>query len=127
MVWYEPADLRKEERRVDAAIALAAACHMSDAKWRKLLGALRALGVGPLQWKFVRCERVFEAPVPPAYGLLERTLGDVPPYPYGPYREIEWVAIPADRTEEVTEALDSLGRFPVERTDMGVRVVGYTW
>src|SRR4051812_43853412 len=87
----DQADRQEKQRRVDAAIARASACHMSDTKWRKLFGLLRELGVGPLRWKFVRDDRVFVQPAPPAFAVLERTFGDVLPYPYGPYREIEWV------------------------------------
>ena len=100
---------------------------MSDAKWRKLFEALRELGFGPLQWKFIRDDRVFVQPVPPATAVLERTLGDVLPYPYGPFREIEWVEIPAERAAAVVESLIAIGRFPIHQGESGVRVVGYDW
>jgi hypothetical protein len=54
---------------------------MSDARWRKLLAALAALYLGPARRKFVRDDRVFEPPTPPARVILERSLGDVPPAP----------------------------------------------
>jgi len=127
MAWGGEADRDEMQRRVDAAIARATACHMSDAKWRKLLAALRELDIGPLRWKFIREDRVFVQPVPPAHAVLERTLGDVLPYPYGPFREIEWVEVPAERAAGVVEALATLGQFPIQRLDSGVRVVGYTW
>jgi hypothetical protein len=100
---------------------------MSDAKWRKLFAALRELGVGPLRWKFVREDRVFVQPSPPTHAVLERTLGDVLPYPYGPYREIDWVEMPAERAAGVVEALAAVGQFPLRQLASGVRVVGYTW
>jgi hypothetical protein len=88
---------------------------------------LRELGVGPLRWKFVRDDRVFVEPAPPAHAMLEQMLGDVLPSPYGPYREIEWVEVPAERAAGVIEALAAVGPFPVQQLDSGVRVVGYTW
>ncbi len=127
MAWGDEADRQERQRRVDAALARASACHMSSTKWRMLLTALRELGVGPLRWKFVRDERVFVQPAPPAHAVLERTLGDVLPYPYGPYREIEWVEVPAERAAGVVEGLAAVGQFPVQQLDSGVRVVGYTW
>ncbi len=54
MAWNDEADRREQARRVDAAIARALACHMSNAKWRKLFPALRELGVGRMAWKFIR-------------------------------------------------------------------------
>ena len=85
------------------------------------------LGLGPIRWKFVRDDRVFEQPVPPARAILERSLGDVLPDSYVPYREIEWVEVPADRSAGVVDALAAAGRFPVREHPDGVRVVGYTW
>jgi hypothetical protein len=127
VTWGKEADRQEAQRRVDALIARASACHMSDAKWRKLFAALRELDVGPLRWKFIRDDRVFAQPVPPAPEVLERTLGDVLPYPYGPFREIEWVEVPAGRAAGVVEALAAVGQFPVRQLDSGVRVIGYTW
>jgi hypothetical protein len=100
---------------------------MSDAKWRKLFAALRECGVGPLRWKFVGDDHIFLEPVPLATEVLERTIGDVLPYPYGPFREIEWIEVPAERAAEVVAALAAVGQFPVQQLDSGVRVIGYTW
>ena len=127
MAWGDEADRQEKQRRVDATIARASACHMSDAKWRKLFALLRELDVGPLRWKFVRDDRIFVQPAPAADAELERTLGDVLPDPYGAYREIEWVEISTERAAGVTEALAAVGQFPVKQLDSGVRVVGYTW
>jgi hypothetical protein len=127
VAWGAETDGREAQRRVDALIARASACHMSDAKWRKLFATLRSLGVGPLRWKFIHDDRVFAEPVPPAPEVLERTLGDVLPYPYGPFREIEWVEVPAERAAGVVAALAAVGQFPVQQLDSGVRVIGYSW
>ena len=126
-MWGAESDRQEKQRRVDAAIARASACHMSNARWRKLFAALRELGVGPLRWKFVGDDRVFVQPVPPAQAVLERTLGDVLPYPYGPYREIEWVEMPAECAIGVIAALAAVGQFPVQQSRSGVPVAGYTW
>lgn len=75
MVGSDEAERQEMQRRIDAAIARASACHMSNAKWRKLFAALRELGVGPLRWKFVRDDRVFVQPSPPAHAVLEQMLG----------------------------------------------------
>ena len=127
MTWSDAADQRETEWRIDATISRASACHMSDAKWRKLFESLRELGVGPLRWKFIRDDRIFVQPVPPAPAVLERMLDDVLPYPYGPFREIEWVEIPAERGAGVVEALSAVGQFLIHQGELGVRVVGYTW
>lgn len=120
-------DRHERQRRIDAAIAGASARHMSDAKWRKLFAALAALGVGPVRWKFIRDDRVFEQPVPPAHAVLERSLGDVLPDPYVPYREIDWVEVPADRAAGVAAALAAVGEYPVREHEGGIRIVGYSW
>lgn len=127
MTWGDEADRQEMQRRIDAAIARASVCHMSNAKWRKLFAVLRELEVGPVRWKFVRDNRVFLHPVPPADALLEKMLGDVLPYPYGPYREIEWIEVPAERAAGVIEALAAIGQFPIQRLETGLRIVGYTW
>ena len=127
VAWGDEADRQEKQRRVDAAVARATASHMSNTKWRKVFAALLELGVGPVRWKFVGDDHVFVQSVPPAHAVLERMLGDVLPYPYGQYREIEWVEVPAARAAGVIEALAAVGQFPVRQCDTGLRVVGYTW
>jgi hypothetical protein len=119
---------RKEHlRRVDAAIARATACHMCNAKWLKFFAVLRAHNIWPLRWKFVRDDRVLSCPAPREWGLREDGFGDVMPYPYGPFREIEWVEVPAERAAGLVEAVAAVGQFPVQQLDSGVRIVGYSW
>jgi hypothetical protein len=105
----------------------AAAYQMCDAKWRELFPALRELGVGPLRWKFVHDDRVYVEAAPAAESTLERSLGDVLPYPYAPFREIEWIEVPVDRSGAVAAALASIDRLPVRQYDSGVRVLGNAW
>src|ERR1044072_5318113 len=125
MSWNDEASQRELQRRIDATIARAATRSMSDAKWRKLFQALHELGIEKVRWKFLRDERVFVASVPSASVVLEGMLGDVLPYPYGPFREIEWIEIPAEFATGLSAALEAIGKFPVQQLDSGVRVVAY--
>jgi hypothetical protein len=127
VAWNDEADRRERQRRVDATIARATACHMSDAKWRKLLLALRELGVGRMAWKFVRSDQLYYQEPPPAWALLESCLGDFGIAPAVPYREIDWVEIPAERAAGVLEGLAAIGQFPVQQVASGMRVIGYSW
>jgi hypothetical protein len=49
------------------------------------------------------------------------------PYPYGPFREIDWVEVPTEGAAGVVEALAAVGQFPIQQRDSGIRVIGYTW
>jgi hypothetical protein len=46
---------------------------------------------------------------------------------YGPFCEIEWGEVPAERAAGLMEALAAVRQFPVRQLDSVVRVVGYTW
>lgn len=127
MAWGDADDRREHQRRVDAAIARASASHMSNAKWLKFFAVLRDLDIWPLRWKFVRQDGVASHPAPEESGLRADGLGDVLPYPYGPFREIEWVEVPAERATGLVEALAAVGQFPIQQLASGVRVVGYSW
>jgi hypothetical protein len=118
---------REQQRREDAYLARASACYMSNAKWRKFFAVLRTVVVGPLRWKFVRDDRVFTASIPPPTGLREDGFGDIMPYPYGSFREIDWVEVPAEHAAAAVEALATVGHFPIRYLASGVRVVGYSW
>lgn len=104
-----------------------AAHRMTDAKWRDLFAALRKADSGPLRWKFVRDGRIYVEPAPPAGAALERALGDVLPYPYAPYREIEWVEVPAARAGAVAGPLTAIDGLPILQLNSGLRVLGNTW
>lgn len=86
----------------------------------------------------MRDERVSSASAPHASELLPKHLPDSLPYPYGPYREIDWIEIPAqhsaDRWVTRTNDLDALmaelrelGQLPLTRTDSAIRISGYEW
>lgn len=119
-------DLLEAQRRVDATIARASACHMSNAKWRKLFMIVHSLDIGPLRWKFIRGEKVFEAFAPSADELLDESFGHVYPAEGLPYRELDWVEIPAEHSTRVIEAL-APANFPLQQHESGVRIVGYSW
>ena len=127
MAWNDEADRHEQQRRVDAAISRASACHMSNAKWRKLFSTLRQLGVGRLAWKFVGSEQISHQEPPPDWALMESCLGDFGIAPAVPYREIDWVEVPAERAAGVAEGLAQLGQFPMVVLPSGIRITGYSW
>lgn len=113
----------REEQRMDAAIGRALVRHMSNAKWRKVFAVLTERSVGPVRFKLLRDERVGTRGPQERAGAT--TLGDELPAPCLPYRWIEWIETPLARAEEVERALAAVGRFPLRRTETGLRVVGY--
>jgi hypothetical protein len=127
MAWNTADERQEHHRRVDAAIARASACHMSNTKWFEFFAVLRHLDIWPLRWKFVRQDGVAACPAPRESGLCADGLGDVMPYPYCPFREIEWVEVPSEHAVGLVEALAAVGQFPVQLLASGVRVVGYSW
>ena len=120
-------DRREQQRRVDAAITRSSACHMSDAKWRKLFLALRELGVGRMAWRFVRSDQLYHQPPPPEWALMESCIGDFGVAVGVAYREIDWVEVPAEQATGVAEELAAVGHFPVRQAAFGLRIVGYSW
>lgn len=119
--------------------------HMSDTKWRKLLCALDEAGFGRAQIivQFIDCPEPGVMTLPTRADLW-------PPRPYvdsmsvGPFelRAIAWLELPAVARwpgrdgrpvpgipQDVARAravLESLGRFPLEETERGLRVIGYS-
>jgi hypothetical protein len=119
-------ELEELQCRMDARIRSAAAALMNNTKWREVLRVLR--GRGAFRWKFVGNERVFLQAAPYAdWGLLEKGLGDVLPYCFGPYREIDWIELSFEQAEVVEPLLKSLGQIPIYKTEAGVRITGYLW
>ncbi len=100
---------------------------MSNAKWRRLFRLLQETEARRVLWKFIGDERVFDAPPPMLRDVLDDSLGDVLPYPYGPYREIEWIEIPAEQARDVENRLGRIGRFPLQQVEGRLRVAGYVW
>lgn len=76
--------------------------------------------------------------------LLETTFDDCLPYPYGPYKEIEWLLIPSEyphpKSDEkrplknkennltyIKSIIGGLGKYPIEVSEQGLKIVGYEW
>ena len=112
---------------------------MSDTKWREvfhLLDDSRHLR-SPIRWHFVGDERIFVARVPSA-PLLATKLPDALPYPYGPYREIDWIEVPGTHQQQallpsendldaLEAELQTLGQLPLVRSAEALRISGYSW
>ncbi|GJD64005.1 DUF6678 family protein [Methylobacterium frigidaeris] len=137
---HKNADLRRLAARARRDFSVA---RMADTKWRKLFGALREAVPGiRMRVKFLNVAepRDFGTPWtvwlhPPRPWIDTAVLGPVE------LRAIEWLDVPAvvhcpggsgrsDR--ETVQDLDTveacpaaLGRFPVERSERGLRVTGY--
>jgi hypothetical protein len=124
---YDEAHREETQRRIDATIARAKVCHMSNTKWWKLLTDLKHLGIGPVRCKFLRDSRVFLQPIPDYDSLPKYKFGDGVLCPHRPFREIEWIEIPAEQARGLSEWLATVAQFPVEQRDSGLRVIGYTW
>lgn len=130
-----------DEQRIRAKLATARACLMNNCRWREVLSVLaRSAHLNtPIRWRFVRDDRTFFESVPSLHGLglLPERLPDELPYPYGPYREIDWIEVPVsapttkiiqhNNLEALAGELESLGQLPMERTDAGLRISGYVW
>jgi hypothetical protein len=94
------------------------AAFMSDTKWRKALQAISeaGLGVDTMLVKFIDIEEPKQMRFPPSFAC---------PLPYmdtiefGPteLRSIEWL--------EIEALLAPLGKFPIEKSNSGSRLVGY--
>lgn len=116
---------------------------MSDTKWRRLFVALNEaeIGIDQIVVKFVDAEKTHAIRMP-SLGSLH------PPYPYidtiefGPIElcAIEWIEIPEIPTpsiegvpasavkQDIASAralIVSLGEYPVEDSDSGLKIVGY--
>ena len=80
-----------------------------------------------MAWRFVRSDQLTHQPPPPESALMESCLGDFGHAVGVPYREIDWVEIPAEQSAGVAEGLAAVGRFPVQQVATGLRIVGYSW
>ncbi|MEO6457784.1 MAG: DUF6678 family protein [Chloroflexia bacterium] len=138
--------LEKRQKKVEQVIAAFSHAHMSNTKWRKafLILSAHTLGLTRCHWKFVADERVFTTSFPREADLLEEHLADGVFQPEFVYREIEWIEIPAQYQIEdnrlmsrppnttyqnvtgALEALNRIGHFPVELTETGLIIRGYS-
>lgn len=95
---------------------------MSDTKWRMLIAAVRDArkDIRRVTIKFIDVASVLQMLFPPS---LLCPWPHIDTIEFGPVelRAIEWMEFEAD----LTNLLDSIGRFPVELGDGRTRVVGY--
>jgi len=132
--------MNETQRRIERKISDASVALMNNSKWRKLLAEIDGVAFG-LKWKFINSERIYTAQVP---SLLETTFGDCLPYPYGPYKEIEWLLIPIEyphpnsdehrplenkknNLTHIKSTIGALGKYPIEESGAGLKVIGYKW
>ena len=115
---------------------------MSDSKWRRLFESLdsRGLGLHQVIWKFVGRDREFRSSLPSVDQLKESYVVDFAFNDF-PYKEIEWVEVPAvaipygweqvpakhspQDLERVTQTLTDIGQFEIERRERGLRIYGW--
>ncbi|RZF60543.1 hypothetical protein EWE75_22590 [Sphingomonas populi] len=95
---------------------------MSDTKWRKAFRAISesGLGIREMLVKFIDVEEPKRMRFPPS---LACPLAYMDTIEFGPteLRSIEWLEVEAN----VEILLTRLGKFPIEKSDGGSRLVGY--
>lgn len=121
--------------------------HMSNVKWRKLFEACENFGepIGGVRWKFIGSEDSFLCSICVSDCLIDDArFGDCDPSPYAKLKEIEWIEIPekfddprSDAKRKLPEKrndvlaivcyLNSVGKFPIFKSEKGIRIVGYEW
>ena len=93
---------------------------MSDTKWRKLFSAVEELGSSHMIVKFIDLEEPRQMRFPPSLACPKAFMDTIE---FGPVelRAIEWLELPI----ELKPIVDPIGKFPLERTEIGTRVIGY--
>lgn len=93
---------------------------MSDTKWRKLFGAVEQLGSGHMIVKFIDVDEPRQMRFPPSLACPKAFMDTIE---FGPVelRAIEWLELPID----LAPIVDPFGKFPLEPTEVGTRVIGY--
>jgi hypothetical protein len=95
---------------------------MSDTKWRKAFRTISGAGLGIREMlvKFIDVEEPKRMRFPPS---LACPLAYMDTMEFGPteLRSIEWLEVEAD----IEMLLIPLGKFPIEKSDRGSRLVGY--
>ena len=93
---------------------------MSDTKWRKLFGAVGQLGPGHMIVKFIDLEEPRRMRFPPSLACPKAFMDTIE---FGPVelRAIEWLELPIN----LAPILRPIGKFQLEPTPIGTRVIGY--
>ncbi|MEO1731722.1 MAG: hypothetical protein AAFR64_13435 [Pseudomonadota bacterium] len=93
---------------------------MSDTKWRKLFGAVQQLGPGQMIVKFIDLEEPRRMRFPPSFACPKAFMDTIE---FGPVElcAIEWLELPID----LEPIVRPIGKFPLETTPIGTRVIGY--
>ncbi|WP_435017868.1 hypothetical protein TA3x_005489 [Tundrisphaera sp. TA3] len=122
----------------ERAVAAFSASFMSDAKWRKALGAIADAGLGLrwATWKFIDEDRLYDWGVPTRRDLLPTGLADGRFQPEE-YRWIEWIRFPrsgpptgdgdpvAQDLDGLKRVLAAIGHFRIEEDERGLTLFGY--
>lgn len=93
---------------------------MSDTKWRKLFGAVKQFGRGHMIVKFIDVDEPQQMRFPPSLECPKEFMDTIE---FGPVelRAIEWLELPID----LAPIVGPIGKFPLEPTEVGTRVIGY--
>ncbi|WP_379553097.1 DUF6678 family protein [Qipengyuania sp. DGS5-3] len=93
---------------------------MSDTKWRKLFNAIEGQDIQQMNVKFIDVPEPRTMNFPP---WLDCHYAYMDSIEFGPVelRSIEWLELPMD----IEPLVSSLGKFPLERTETGTRIIGY--
>ncbi|AMV40599.1 hypothetical protein [Planctomyces sp. SH-PL62] len=112
---------------------------MSDARWRKVLGAIAdaELGLCHASWKFLDSDQLHDWGVPDRNHILPSRLADGRFQPEE-YRWIEWIHFPRSwhpdpasafayeqDLEGLKRVLDSVGKLQVREDERGLTLFGY--
>jgi len=134
-------DIDRTPRRdpYERAVAALSVSYMSDAKWRKVLGAIADAGIELRRavWKFVDSEQLFDWGVPCRSHLLATRLADGRFQPVE-YKRIEWIRFPrhgrpdAASGDLVAQDIDGLkrvlaacGQVHYTEDEQGLTLYGY--
>ena len=141
-------NLDERQRRINSKITSATITYMSNAKWRKFFNALIDYpgSINGMQMKFIGDERLFSN-----LGNIrhyeddEVGFRDEMPYPYGQFREIDFLLIPKtfqnpkanshrvlpDLQNDLCSLksyLDKIAKFPIQTCEDGsIKIIGYRW
>ena len=93
---------------------------MSDTKWRKLFSAVEQLGSGHMIVKFIDLKEPRQMRFPPSLACPKAFMDTIE---FGPVelRAIEWLELPL----KLELIVGRIGKFPLEPTEVGTRVIGY--